>query len=623
MDLRSLIADLKRRHVLRVAWLYGVVAFVGLQAFDLLFSALLVPDWAFRAVALAMLAGFPIALVLAWAYDITPSGVRRTEPAEEAPALLPLPPPGRFDPRRLAFVGVGILVALVGFGLSAPYLRVSAADPAEAELSRSIAVLPFSSLATGADDAVFAEGLMEDIISSLSNVPGLHVMSRTTAMTYRGTDKSVRLIGREQGVGTVLTGVVRRVDSRVRVTVQLVDARTDENLWAETFDRELTDVFKVQTEIAQYIAAALQARLSPEDAVAPERRVEAARYAAKGREYLMRAGTHHIETSIALYQEALGIDPASPTALAGLAEAFLARATHAGPQWVDSAEASAHAALAADAPPAIAHGALGRVRLAQGRPADALPALERATTMDPQDPWLRLAQAEALREVGRLGAALAAAEVGALSAPGEGRYAAAVAEIALLLGDTTRARQQGQAALDAAEPEPVAARTLALVALMGGDAAAARDAVETLLRGGGQEPHLLLAAGRLELLLGDDAAALDHLEAALAAMPQADAGARVDLALAWRRLGGTDQADALLAEGVSALEARLGAGDRSSATLYQLARAHAAAGRPDEALVQLHSAVERGLRGPLPVALDPAFERLRTLPAFTALLERL
>lgn len=624
MDLRSFFGDLKRRHVPRVAWMYAVAAFVVLQAAELLFPALLLPEYAFRLLVIVALCGFPVAMVVAWAYDITPEGVKRTPSAEDGPAAPATPvPAGRFDHRKLAYVGVGILVALVGFGLGAPYLRtmgqLGGSPLAVEDLNRSIVVLPFTSLSTEEEDRLFADGLTEDILSALSNTPGLHVVSRTTALGYRNTTKSIRQIGRELGVGTALEGSVRRDGDLARITVQLVDTRSDENLWAVTYDREVTEGFRVQTEVAQQIAAALQARLSPEEQLAAERRLEAYYYSEKGREYLARGGHQHTDAAVTLFEQALEIDSSSAAALSGLGEAYLERAATTDARWLDSAETRVRAALENGAGVAAAHGAMGRLLLTRGRPAEAVSAFEEAVRLDGADPAHHLGLARARQAIGRLDLALEAAARAATLAPGDGRYAAALAEIALATGDTARARREAESALAAGRPAPLARRTLALIESQSGNPDAARRHVERLAEDAGHDLTSLRAAGELELLLSQEMLAGAHLEAVVDAMANGIERPTTALALVYLRRGDARAAAAMADESIRRLEERTRAGDVSGETRYELARAYAVRGDADAAIAHLQSAAERGFRSAVPPVVDPAFRSLRGDGRFRAI----
>ena len=255
-SLPRLWRELKRRKVFRVAGVYAATAFVVWQAAGIAFPAVGLPPWALTLVVMLALAGFPVALVLAWAFETTPDGVRRTEPSRASSE-------GDSGPRLPAVIGGGVVLALAALGTYA-YLPAGEEDPA-GPAERSIAVLPFDDLSREGDQAYFSDGITEDILTRLAQVSGLQVISRTSVMRYKDTEKSIPEIADELGVRYLLEGSVRKVGDELRISGQLIDARTDEHLWAESYDRDLTNVFEIQSEIASEIARALEVRLSEED----------------------------------------------------------------------------------------------------------------------------------------------------------------------------------------------------------------------------------------------------------------------------------------------------------------------------------------------------------------------
>jgi TolB-like protein/Flp pilus assembly protein TadD len=229
MDARRFFTELKRRKVYRVAAGYTVLAWVLIQVATQVFPFFEIPTWAVRLVVVALVLGFPVALLLSWAFDLTPSGIKRTDDidaAKPAPvAPLPKPPPPE----------------------------------------KSIAVLPFENLSDDQQNTYFADGIQDDILSSLAKLADLKVISRTSVRQYRGGTRNLREIGEALGVAYIMEGTVRRESNRVRINTQLIDARTDLHVWSDTFDREITDLFALQTELARRIAFALRANLSPQE----------------------------------------------------------------------------------------------------------------------------------------------------------------------------------------------------------------------------------------------------------------------------------------------------------------------------------------------------------------------
>jgi len=224
--MRGFFSELKRRKVYRVAVAYAVGAWLIAQVVTQIFPVFEVSQWALRTMIVLLVVGFPVALILSWAFDITPQGIKRTEDVDLAQS------------------------------------RLSRAEPIP---EKSIAVLPFENLSDDRQNTYFADGIQDDILSSLAKVADLKVISRTSVRQFRGTDRNLREIGRALGVAHILEGTVRRAGNRVRVNTQLINARTDAHVWSDTFDREMTDLFALQSDLAEQIVAALRANISPQE----------------------------------------------------------------------------------------------------------------------------------------------------------------------------------------------------------------------------------------------------------------------------------------------------------------------------------------------------------------------
>src|SRR5206468_3187965 len=240
--------EVKRRKVYRVAVAYVIAAGGIIQLASAAFPAWELPNWSLRLVIVLLLIGFPIALILAWAFDVTSQGIKAT-PSVAAPG-------SHLRRNVIMLVATGIIIsAAAGFFLLP---RASAR-----KIDKSIAVLPFENLSDEKGNAYFADGIQDDILTNLSKIGDLKVISRTSVMPYRVHTSNIREIAKTLGVSSVLEGSVRREGNRVRVNVQLINANNDEHLWANNYDRDLTDVFAIQTDLAREIAGALQAKLSP------------------------------------------------------------------------------------------------------------------------------------------------------------------------------------------------------------------------------------------------------------------------------------------------------------------------------------------------------------------------
>src|SRR5881398_2197693 len=299
--------EVKRRKVYRVAAAYIIAAGGAIQLASAAFPAWELPNWALRSVIVLLLLGFPVALMLAWAFDITMQGIQATPETAVR---------GRHRRRNIIMlVATGVIIsAAAGFFLLP---RVSAR-----KIDKSIAVLPFENLSAEKENAYFADGIQDDVLTNLSKIGDLKVISRTSVMPYRGKSSNVREIGKALGVSTVLEGSVRRSGNRVRINVQLINAANDEHIWAEDYDRDLTDVLAIQTDLAKKIAGELQAKLSPAEQAQMERKPTE-----NGEAYLAFVQAHNLfvagvedigklKQSEQLYARAIELDPKFALALA-------------------------------------------------------------------------------------------------------------------------------------------------------------------------------------------------------------------------------------------------------------------------------------------------------------------
>jgi TolB-like protein/Tfp pilus assembly protein PilF len=315
------LEEVKRRKVYRVAAAYIIAAGGIIQLASATFPAWELPNWSLRLVILLLLVGFPIALILAWAFDVTSQGIRATP---DIPA-----PRTRRRRNIIMLIATGVVIsAATGFFLLP---RVAAH-----KVDKSIAVLPFENLSDEKENAYFADGVQDDVLTNLSKIGDLRVISRTSVMQYRGRPTNLREIGKALGVSNILEGSVRRSGNKVRVNVQLIDANTDEHVWANDYDGDVTDVFALQSDLAREIANALQAKLSPAEKSQMTRKPTE-----NGEAYLAFVQAHDLscawedpvklKQSEQLYQRAVDLDPNFALALARFSqlESWMSR-THEG-----------------------------------------------------------------------------------------------------------------------------------------------------------------------------------------------------------------------------------------------------------------------------------------------------
>src|SRR5205085_12171330 len=261
MNLQNFFAELKRRNVYKVAVAYAIVGWLLVQVATQVFPFFEIPNWAVRLVVLAIVAGFPIALVIAWAFELTPQGLKRTEDVDMA---------AQGSRKRHAWIYVVIVGAAASIGLIfiGRYTAGSSGTPRHREAAtgssipqKSIAVLPFENLSDDKGAAYFADGIQDEILTKLASIADLKVISRTSTARYKSKPEDLTTVSQQLGVATVLEGSVQKSAGKVRVNVQLIDARADSHLWAKSYDRDINDVFTVESEVAQEIADSLQAKL--------------------------------------------------------------------------------------------------------------------------------------------------------------------------------------------------------------------------------------------------------------------------------------------------------------------------------------------------------------------------
>src|ERR1044072_7584544 len=326
----NVFSELKRRNVYKVAAAYAVIGWLLVQVATQVFPLFDIPNWAVRLVVLAIVIGFPIALVIAWAFELTPQGLKRTEDVD-------LGVQGRRKSHAwiyIVIVGAAFSIGLFFFGrYSAQTPRQSTATVVSTIPQKSIAVLPFGNLSDDKGASYCADGIQDEILTKLASIRDLKVISRTSTARYKSKPEDLKTVSQQLGVATVLEGSVQKAADKVRVNVQLIDARADSHLWAKTYDRDLADVFAIQSEVAQEIADSLKAKLSPAEATtmasAPTKDTEAYELFLKG-EYEQRAANRNFrpesfDQAARWYKEAIARDPNFALAIAQLAMGQLRR----------------------------------------------------------------------------------------------------------------------------------------------------------------------------------------------------------------------------------------------------------------------------------------------------------
>ena len=325
----SFLEELKRRKVFRVAASYAVVAFIIMQLVEIVFPIFDFPQWTSQFVIILVLIGFPISVILSWVFDRTPQGYIKTDSKKDVDKELDIKSKGSSSFLKnkknwllVAGVIVGILIGRFGQTSTSVERIIN---------EKSIAVLPFDNLGNNEDDEYFADGMTEDILTELSKIKDLLVISRTTIMKYKNSNKSLKEIGKELGVANILEGSIRRVGERVRITGQLINAISDQHLWAEKYDRDIKDIFAVQDEVANSIANALRIELSDEEAMmisqSQTESIEAYDYYIKGRRLSYFYESAKREEALENYRKAISIDPDYALPYAGISRVRMSQVT--------------------------------------------------------------------------------------------------------------------------------------------------------------------------------------------------------------------------------------------------------------------------------------------------------
>ena len=392
MRIDNFFAELKRRNVYKVAVAYAIVGWLLVQIATQVFPFLEIPNWIVRLVIVLVGAGFPIALVIAWAFELTPEGIKRTEDVDLAASAR--------RPRKYIWIFVVIVGAALSVGLFfiGRYTGRTTASAAGTELpAKSIAVLPFESLSEEKGNAYFAEGIQDEILTRLAKVADLKVISRTSTQHFKSAPDNLPQIAKQLGVTNILEGSVQKANDQVRVNVQLINALTDAHLWAETYDRKLTDIFAVESDIAKTIADTLQAKLTGSEKIAiakkPTENPEAHELYLKGRFFWNKRTAADLRKSIEYFNQAIAKDPGYAQAYAALAQSWkLLPAFNGGApnDCFPQAEAAAKKALALDDTSSTAHAALASLKGLNGFDyPGAIAEYERTLQLNPNDATTR------------------------------------------------------------------------------------------------------------------------------------------------------------------------------------------------------------------------------------------
>jgi serine/threonine-protein kinase len=576
MKIDNFFAELKRRNVYKVAVAYVVSGWALAQGIAQVFPVFDIPNWVVRVIVLLIVIGFPIALILAWAFELTPEGIKRTEDVDPA-----------IDSRAKSHAWIYVVIVAALLSISLFFLgRFTARNSTGASSNefpaKSIAVLPLLNESGDPRDEYFSDGLSEELIAALAQIRGLKVIGRSSSFRFKDRKEEPKAIGEKLGVSTLLDGTVRKQGDRVRIVAELVNAADGIQLWTRTFDRELKDIFAVQEEIARAVAESLKVTLlgaqdRPGQRGAPSN-VEAHNAYLQGHFHFQRRNLEDYRKAVSYFDQAIRLDPDYALAYAERSEAWTFIGDLTGqrePAW-SKARTDAEKAVAIAPALAEAHAALGWVRFfIDWKFAEGLSELKRAKELSPANPTANDLLARVIVYLGRVDEAERqarhAVELDPLSVIAQGN----LARVLLFAGKLDEA---DAAARKAAELQPASAsshRWQVVVAVLRGDR-------ETALREAQLEPD--------------------------------EGYRRFELALAQQLQGDRQAADAALAD--------LIANGRDQLP-YQIAEVYAVRGEKDKAFEWLQIAFDDHDTGTLALLVDPLLRGLRDDPRYKSLLTKL
>jgi TolB-like protein/Tfp pilus assembly protein PilF len=600
-SLQNLFEVVKSRKLIRTLTIYASSSFTALGAINLFLRQYSLPTKIFDVLLVSLLCGLPAALIRTW-YRAT--GEKQTIPKKEIAAY------------SLFFViAAAMSVRII---ITPSKLKYS---PEE----KSVAVLPFKNFSDSKEDEYFSDGVTEDIITQISKVGDLTVISRTSIMPYKNTQKTLREIGKELNVAAILEGSVRRDRNRVRIVGQLINALNDKHIWAETYDREITDIFAIQSEVAQEIASELKAKLSPEEKQRIEKKatgnVEAYAYYLRGRDYYYRYTREDNEKAVGLFKKAIELDPNYALAYAGLGDAYAMRVNNYGypEEYLDLAMEMSNEAISIDSNLAEGYKALGLAQESKGDVKKGLESYYKAIQLNPN-------LASAITNIGlinfnlgRYDEALRRWRKAVELQPGFARYYSSVALGYLYLGYDNLASAWCDRALefqlDAIFPQLI----LSSLDLFTGNLRSTRERIAKILSKNPEERRALETAGDVELLSRKFQEAWKYYDK-LYKLTSTTIGPQGNkLAYVLLKIGDRETASKVLSTNLSAYLENPELQTEGSPVPYCIAEVYSMQGKKTEALEWLKKAVDQGFSDRW-FFIDPLLEDIRNESQFKPIL---
>ena len=577
MKTDNFFAELKRRNVYKVAVAYAVVGWLLIQVATQVFPFLDIPNWAIRLVILLTALGFPVALIIAWAFELTPEGIKRTESADAA------------GQRSRGGIWIAVVAIAAGLSIGLFFLgRYSAghAGPRKGEAvkaasEKSVAVLPLLNESGDPKDEYFSDGLSEELIAALAQINGLKVIGRSSSFRFKDRHEAPKAIGEKLGVSTLLEGTVRKQDGRVRIVAELVNATDGIALWTRTFDRELRDIFTVQQEIAKAVAESLKVTLlgsHEKSAQMASNSVEAHNAYLQAHFHFQRRNVEDYSKAITYFDQAIQLDPSYALAYAERSEVWTMIGDLTGERATAYPKARSDAEKAVEIAPALAeaHAALGWVRFfGEWKFAEGLSELKRAKELSPANPTANDLLARVIVYLGRIDEAERQARQAVELDPLSVATQFNLARVLFFAGKLDEAEAAGRKIAELQPSSSSSHRWQVLVAVQRGDG-------ETALREAQLEPD--------------------------------DDFRRFELVIAHYVRGDRKASDAALADLVTIGRKGLD---------YQIAQAYAVRGETDKAFEWLQIAFDNHDGGTLGLAVDPLLRGLHDDPRYKNLLAKL
>jgi eukaryotic-like serine/threonine-protein kinase len=493
---------------------------------------------------------------------------------------------------------------------------------------RTIAVLPFKNLSDDKQDEYFSIGITDDILTQLSKINDLRVISRTSVMKYKDTEKTIREIGGELGAATILEGSVRRAGNRVRIVSQLINTQTDEHLWAETYDREMRDIFAIQSEVAQRIATELKAKLSSDERARidkkPTDNIEAYAYYLRGREEYYRYVKESNEQAIELFKRALALDSAYALAYAGLADAYAQRYQRFdfGHEWVDSAVTLSKKAIALDPSIAEPYKALGLAYTQRGWYTKGLEQYYKAVALNPNFASVVANIGQVNLWLGRFDEAYPWITKGIALTPGRASYYHTLALTYMRLALDSAAKHWFKRAMELQPSFTYTYGDLGYLYMVEGDFQRARQIVGEALAKNPDDTYLLNAAGDVELFARDFTKAKEYYEKSLALSPPEE-GPSTQMAFILWTMKKRTEASKVFDQSIELSVKGIQEGNEDEVFRYDQARIFAIRGDTTEALNWLQQAIDISRRNYRWIQLDPMLDSIKNTSRFQQMIERL